>query len=513
MSERDVNLIPTRFSYIALIVASILGSLGIMFGSWWFLTPLSLALFFATIESIRSTRTVLLYGFLFGYATGGAGIAWFWNTLPLSWLGLENANYAWWLVFISWAAVTAIFALVTAVWSPLFKKVLQVPYIGALLVAIVFALHEEARMWAFSILTYAPRGLLGPHFSPISFGYPLAENPYLLQLARDGGVAYLNTLVALIGSTLVLLAHRVKEKKYTYATVLSSIVLISILALPLTYTKKEYKGEVINLALVTTNVPINIGPNSNEEYLALLTRLASSTPALDVIILPEEDRMESAFTSEKERKDTLHALFPKRKVLIIGPRHTPAPEGGRNIAVVYENEQGEEVGRYAKRFLMPGGEYMPYMMTGVFSVRNDTGLHSYYKEIPDAPVPPTPLTSILFKGERFGTLICSDILSPVLYRELATKGGASILVNVANASWFHHSSLLEEKTLQIAKVHAVQNQTYFFQAANGTPSFSVAPDGTVFGYTPKKSTGVLYVTLAPNTIGTSTYEGKEGSMR
>jgi apolipoprotein N-acyltransferase len=107
----------------------------------------------------------------------------------------------------------------------------------------------------------------------------------------------------------------------------------------------------------------------------------------------------------------------------------------------------------------------------------------------------TDLIAVPFKDSVVGGLVCSDFLSPVLNRELAHLHGATVLVNSANPAWFHDSRILYTKTIQVSKVHAVQNRAYYLQASNGSPSFAIDPTGKIIAETAWKETTVLPVDL------------------
>lgn len=483
-----------------LLVASTLASSGLVFPVVWYVAPIGLGLFFYVLLEARSWKRACVYGLMFGSIAGGSAISWFWDTLPLTWLKLASPSYAWWLVAISWGSVALVFGVVTACFAPVFRRALTIPYLNVIANALLFAVYEEARMWAFSLWTYAPRSLLGAHFSPAAFGYPLTENTFLLQVAEGGGLWYLNILVAL-GAGVIALGIRFFYKKIELPQLsLGAALILIILIYPLFSPYRENTPhDSVRLALVVSDIPINHPPNDPAAYLTLLKRIASSTPSVDIIALPEEDQLESAFPDEQTKKAEMQKIFGDRKVLIMGPRHTKAADEGNNVGLVFESEDGTVLARYAKRFMMPNGEYIPYTGYLAFSLRKDQGLDRYYTYVPDAKATSTPLAVVDFKSYRIGGLICSDILSPQLYRELGRDYGANVLVNIANHSWFHHSEILKNKLLQIAKVHAVQNRAYFFQAANGAPSYAIDPRGNIIGISPVRAKGVLFVDIPSHT--------------
>ena len=97
------------------IAAGMLAIPAISFPAYWFLAPLSLGLFFFALWRLSSLARAFWHSFIFGLFTGGSGIWWFWDTLPLDWLGLSHGPNEYYFVFASWGPVTLAFAFATAV--------------------------------------------------------------------------------------------------------------------------------------------------------------------------------------------------------------------------------------------------------------------------------------------------------------------------------------------------------------------------------------------------------------
>ncbi len=105
------------------------------------------------------------------------------------------------------------------------------------------------------------------------------------------------------------------------------------------------------------------------------------------------------------------------------------------------------------------------------------------------------MPAVSFKGVKIGSLLCSDLLSPSLYRTLSHREGAQILVNLANQFWFHHSHTLYWKTVQMARVHAIQNRSPFILANNAAPSFALDRRGNFIAESDWGKTKALYVSV------------------
>lgn len=493
MRHRLLDSLPLR-SLLILSAASVAAVLGITYAACWVLAPIGLMLFFYDLWTARSWKGAFWRGFVFGLATGGAGIWWFWDTLPLDWLGLAGSHNGWPFVLLSWGPVTIMFACVTAVMAIPLWKVRSLPY-ASLAAALLWAITEEARMWGFSILTYADRGLLGPHFSATSIGYPLAENPYLLQLAEGGGVFFLNGVTALIALVGVAALRRTGDRALHTDRIGASFALILILLVPLVSGYQARAYEPLVTALIATDIPVGTVGGENR-FKEVLERAVAEVPDADLIVLPEEFRLNPPFTSADEKQAYFSGLFEGRDVLVVSGKHVPAHKSpGFDITLLFDDETGATRGTYVKRFLMPGGEYMPHAMLAVFKLAPDSGLSRYLNSIPQIAPERTELVAVPLGERVVGGLVCSDFLSPQLNRELAVRHGANVLVNSANPAWFHYSPSLYTKTLQVSKVHAVQNRAYYLQASNGAPAFAINPKGELVAESSWRQTSVTRVEI------------------
>ena len=482
------------------IAAGMLAIPAISFPAYWFLAPLSLGLFFFALWRLSSLARAFWHSFIFGLFTGGSGIWWFWDTLPLDWLGLSHGPNEYYFVFASWGPVTLAFALATAVFCIPIWLLRNSPY-HALAAALLWVFVEEAVMWSFSLLTFADRSFYGPHFSAPSLGYALAENHYLLQIAQGGGIHFLNFTTALIGAvfaSLILWRTNTSQMIRSLHSVAPAVLLL-VLIYPLVQPPPAPRTvEPLEAVLVATYIPVGRAEVPPNEYELLLENIVDSYPNAGVIILPEEKRLEPTYKDPKEKQVFLSSLFGSSKRLIISGEHVAATDRGLEAALTYETETGARLGMYRKRFLMPGGEYMPTIMGLGFSLRPDKGLGKFINSLPERRSERVDLPTASYQGRIFGGLICSDFLSPHLYRELAVRQHADVLVNIANPAWFHGSRILFDKTVQVAKVHAVQNRAHYLQSTNGAPAFAIDPTGTVIGMTTWNEKELLSVHLPGN---------------
>lgn len=268
--------------------------------------------------------------------------------------------------------------------------------------------------------------------------------------------------------------------------VLSVLLLSVILALPLVIQPHERAREKsLRVALLGTDVQAgtNVG---TDEARALLDQTLTTNP--DLIVMPEAITLDELYGAESGV--TAHELLEGH------PRTMLAYTMYQNHfqTLIYETEQGV-AGTYKKMFLMPLGEYAPSFSDIFYKGIKDESLKAHILSMRFYYQRGTETSVTQHNDATLGGLLCSEVLSPHLYEDMAATKGADILLNLSNNSWFHHSPILHAKLLQVAKTHAVANHTYFLVAANASPAYAVDPNGRVIGMTNWKTTEALFVDI------------------
>ncbi|HET6164637.1 MAG TPA: apolipoprotein N-acyltransferase [Planctomycetota bacterium] len=159
-----------------------------------------------------------------------------------------------------------------------------------------------------------------------------------------------------------------------------------------------------------------------------------------------------------------------------------------NSAVLFDRS-GRRAAQYAKRVLVPGGEYLPWIgsMPDALqrrirrAVQEEAGFvneltpgrHDGLVELP--------------KGDhavRVGLTICFEIAYPHLSRA-QVLGGATALVNLSNEAWFRDSAEFEQYAA-MAWFRAVETRRSVVKVANSGQSGWIGPDGERHLFTDEK---------------------------
>jgi apolipoprotein N-acyltransferase len=260
------------------------------------------------------------------------------------------------------------------------------------------------------------------------------------------------------------------------------------------------RSETLRFAVISEHIEDVRDFSKHHLVKQKIAEAASATPPVDVIVLPEEFSLTSIFWGENEASRFISDHFGQRDVLILNTRNDLYPEEQRNEAaeskkLVYDSTRQGELGRYHKQMLMPLGEYAPAFTHTFFSLLSDPELHLYLQDVATGFSDTRHLQVTEFRGIRFGGLLCSDMLSPHLYRSLTQNYGANVLVNLSNHFWFHGSKELYWKTVQMARVHAIQNRAPIVVSNNMAPSFVIDKQGEMMAEARWGAREVLYVDI------------------
>jgi len=470
-----------KYRFLLPILGGVLVALSLDFPYVWWMSFLGLVPLLFFIEKTVSVRDAFWGGCLAGFVLIGGTFIWFWQTLPLSWLGVDNPFLGILYVLISWGAVSLVLGSSVGIWSVVTRWLLsRNAKLSLILIPFLWILCEYLRTWFFSALTYGEGTVFGPHFTVGFIGYALAEHPWLLQLAAVGNI-YVLSFVLVVANVFAWQAI----KKYTsrQAFYLCAVVFVGIVGMSFVPYSVKSTGQTRSLSLAALHtdfppsliLPLDELEKRHQVYRELLSEIAQSA-APDIVILPEDTRFFSELVRTGDSDSYIHSLFT-RPVFIVDSARVGDEEKNPKQRIFYLDSAGTVATR-DKLFLVPQGEYVPKLFTLIMamvgiSTEKVEAYRTYHpgKEVVAGRTPQSVLV---------GGLFCSEIFSPSLYASVK-KEGAHLLVNVASHAWFHHSEMLTHQVRAAAKVRAVETRLPFIVAANASPSFALDSYGRTLG--------------------------------
>jgi len=189
------------------------------------------------------------------------------------------------------------------------------------------------------------------------------------------------------------------------------------------------------------------------------------------------------FTRDPVFRNAVEGMARRGGAYVVVNTVVPCGSGGSNItnsAVVLDPE-GREILQYDKIHMVPFGEYVPPwdFPKEIGKITNEVGNFvpgSSYR------VAPTP-------GGAIGVFICYEDIFPQLVRRFVL-GGAQVLVNISNDSWFGDSAAAWQE-LEMARLRAIENRRYLLRATNDGITALIDPYGRIEKQIARYQTAVL----------------------
>ncbi|MBI4987077.1 MAG: apolipoprotein N-acyltransferase [Rhodocyclales bacterium] len=429
----------------------------------WFPLPLlTLAWLFHAWRQAPTALVAARIGYFWGLGCFLAGVSWIYVSLH------EFGAMAMPLAALATLLFCAFLALFPALAGFAFRRA-QSGGSGcdALLAAGLWTTAEWARGWVFT------------GFPWLSLGYSQTPPSPLAGYAQVLGVYGISFVLALMAAWLVF-----DPKRLRGVLVLAVLGGGGLLLRDVSWVKPV--GAPVTISLLQGNIPQSIKWDPRRAVLSLETyvRLARSHPAA-LTVLPETAL--PLFFDEVPR-ELLTDLTRHGAVLIGVPVRTR--EDGRisgytNSAVVVSRAGGDfEVAAYAKRHLVPFGEYVPPGFAWFFGLVNIP-----LADFTAGPVRQKPLA---VAGQLLAPNICyEDLFGEEIIQALPA---ATVLVNLSNTAWFG-DSLAQPQHLQISRMRALETGRPMLRATNTGMTAAIAPNGAVTAMLKPFSTGALVVAV------------------
>jgi len=488
-------------------VGGILLGIGFVAPTLWWISLFAFAPFLHAILSspVALFRRVFFLGFAFGYVA--YGLSFYPSFLTARSISLAHVVEPWQYILIGvflWSSTVLAFALSTGLFALIVRALHSSSWLDVPLVASAWPLADWLGAWIFSLANANEGVLYGPHFTLGSFGYLLAADTALVQVSWLGGLFALNAFIALCGAILFHLWATQSFHERLALSILAALMLILWVGGHATLSRMEVGArspEALTIAAINTQETIR-SVLSEKEFDARVARvfeLLQSVRDADVILIPEgRGVLEQIRREHGLLSGFLDASFAERAdgPVVIDSVHVDEFDGTRRSRIEYRNVGTRRSSFAYKQQLFPYAETVP----GVYiRIADALGLRELFAEAFEEarlqsgePQEPVPVKSSI----RASALLCSDGVSPLLYRNQAAKG-AQVFFNLSSQAVYEGSYLMDELTARIASARAVESRRWFVLSGNVVSSFAIDPYGRQVATTEKGEDGVLYVEVNP----------------
>ena len=319
----------------------------------------------------------------------------------------------------------------------------------------LFPLAELLRSYIFAFGAYGPHGNLNPNFNWGSLAVP-ASGTQLVYSSRLLGFFGLTFLVVLINIGLYLIIFRRK-----IVIPLSIFLAITTLTFLCWRSGESSKTQSLQVAAIHFK---------DKKNFADIDRYFWPTKETDIIVLPEY----SKFLQSKDHEQLLSRLS-KDGVLITSREDGASPNGTNQVIVI--NKQGDVVYRQDKTFLIPTGEYMPYVLQTSFRVIGKAQVLDDFnnqQKLTKGKIPEQ--NYVATNSVKIGALACSGVGALGAYQQLSDDG-ADVLTNSASLSFLLPDSVYHAYAKNMARYQAVSNNKPFIQSSRSGQSYIIDNQG------------------------------------
>jgi len=461
---------------VPLLLAFAAGAATVLGFSPFSLFPIAVLTSAVLIETLSrgSPRSGFWRGYAFGLGLLGFGV--FWIRISLNEFGNMDAWLADVLMILFVAAMSLYYGL--AGWLARRLASGHPWTLPLLLVPGLYVLLEWVRGWLFT------------GFPWLNLGYTQIQGP-LAGFAPIAGVYGLSLLTVLSGG---LLWGLVRWRGSARLSAGAGLVVLWLSGAALQHVEwTDPAGEPFTATVVQANIPqaIKWGPESRLDIMDAYVDLTLAHLDSDLILWPETAIPEF-----------LHEL----RGALIDPLAERARREGTEIALgipVLEEETGRyyngllSIGSsedlYAKRHLVPFGEFMPFKSwLGPLANAFEVPMSDFSRGDEARP--------LLRVGSRVaGASICYEDAFPAEVIEALPE--AQFLINVSNDAWFG-DSLAPHQHLEIARMRALETGRFMVRATNTGISAIIDQLGRVVVEVPSFVRGSVTAKVTPRTGAT-----------
>jgi apolipoprotein N-acyltransferase len=426
-----------------------------------FLVAIALLPMLVLISQKGRRRTKIIHIWLSGLLAYGFVMSWLLFTNPATWTAIKEPS-ATILVILSWLLTSLVFSLGWAFfgWVATLPSLKKISAWHLLLLPSAWVAGEYLRSWLFSVFWSSSQASLGAHWNFGNLGLGLVDTP-LAALARLGGLFGLCFVAVVINLAIYQLFRKQYRAVFVSIGPIAFILVFSIVF----YGPQESKDIRVGLAQLT---------NKASDIELLNQQLAQQPQSLDILLLPEyaaslENVNGSELLSSRVAKQAKVTIFSREEFSFNG-----VPK--RQDLLVHADQNGQLQSVQDKSFLIPTGEYLPYVAKSLMKLSGQNLAIYQFQLERQLQKAESPEKVIEIANLRVGSIACSGVISPYLYRSLANQD-SQILTNSASLNVFAKSPTYFEQARTMARFQAIANNQPFAQAARNGYSYLIDRNG------------------------------------
>ena len=425
-------------------------------------------------ESEKSKRRLHYWGGSLAFVTKAAlATSVLWSVYPIAWL----SDKWWWaellMIGLYWVlAATALgaFGFLVVYLSLQIKQRFGIA-VAASLLPVWWVVAEILGSLVFSLVFYGAGGTVNVAYSLGYVGYLLAEHHSLLLLAKVYGVYGLSVFFIYLGIGLLWLWQTAKIKitiTYSFSLLIFIIVLLVVTA------KIDFTNPLSPSGQTVMIIDTKFGGTdyySLTDYTAL--KAAEVEKAVDAALLLQPDYLllpeGAGFIANEDdlefARRRLGFFYNESETVIIDSGTKLLPNGDKLVRGVIYDGKNKELSEVFKSYLVPQGEYLPYVFLAILKI---TASEEFLAETKKE------LNFIAGKENDFlkdshlpVILFCFGSVDPAaVWRKLQASATPPFVAHPISHAWFNNSKILEHQLDQMLKIQAVWNGVPIVSAGN-----------------------------------------------
>lgn len=333
------------------------------------------------------------------------------------------------------------------------------------------------------VLSEILRTWIGSGFPWVLLGYSQLSTP-LHNLAPLISVYGLSFLTAFAAALTYLICYPLSSWKRRFCALLGLGLLFGsgFIAGKITWTHPT--GEKLTLSLIQGSIAQEMkwNPDYFDHIITTYDNLTNTQLGQDLIILPEGAIPAPSFYLQDYFDDLAIRASNNNSTIIFGTILSNADGAQLYNGMIM---LGKNQGQYAKRHLVPFGEYLP--------LEKLRGLIDFFN-IPMSNLSAGAKNPALFKVKNLtlAPSICYEIAYPNLIWPQASR--SNILINISDDSWFGHS-IASAQQLQISEMRAIETGRPIILVNNVGITGIISAEGKLILSLPPYEEGILRTTI------------------
>lgn len=455
--------------------------IGFIFSFLWPFGIVGIAYFLYLAQKEQTYKKVAIGGCIAWTVKSLAALLWFLWVYPIDWLTFLGDKpqlfivVFYWATYSLWLGVGGVFVAMAV--KRIISKIANKVFL-AFLIPIVWIIGEMTSSLFYSLMTYGDGGAITSALSFGYVGYLLSQHEWIIWLSRIYGVYTLSFAAVLLALGCLWSVNILKEKKWFFAPAV--FILFWASGYVPVFSSSADVGEYYSVITLDTEFSVAESKTvegqkvkNNQLEQAIQTALVFEP---DYILLPEDTRYFNQSAPVAQEKARFQSQYSDSRTIIVDSGRA-VEEGSYVLQSFTYNGLEDTVDVSQKRYLVPQGEFMPYLYATLLRmVGYGSAVETIRKDI--SFVVGSRTNQADAASSTPGILYCFESVSPWGVKQiLQERGEVPFIAHPISHAWFNEPKILWENLDSMLRVQAIWNQEYIVSAGGHVAGQVYTPQG------------------------------------